>query len=91
MSSAQKDLDLVNKALTVCRERIAKYPNYEILNSIEQQLLYLQSLVDGSESDKSRLPKIILGVYAVREFSETDSEFAELLVDANDLASRLKY
>lgn len=91
MSSTQKDLELVNNAISACRERIAKCPNHEILKSIEQQLLYLQSLLDGSESDKSRLSKIILGVYAIREFSETDRKFAEILMDVNNLSNRLKY
>ncbi|WP_055733303.1 immunity protein Tsi6 family protein [Agarivorans gilvus] len=89
--SVQKDIEVIDEALSECRERIAKCPSYELLNSIEQQLLYLRSLLDGSEIDKSRLSKIILGVYAVREFSETDRFFAELLVDANEIAGRLKY
>lgn len=87
----QRDINLVDKALSECRERMKKNPSYEILNSIEQQLLYLKSLLDGSERDKTRLSKILLGVYAVREFYENDREFAELLVDANDIVSRLKY
>jgi hypothetical protein len=89
--TVQKDLDLIDEVLSECRERMVKNPGYEPLSSIEQQLLYLKSLLEGSESDKSKLSKIILGVYAVREFSETDGDFAELLVDANDIAERLKY
>lgn len=68
-----------------------KNPNFTMLHSIKKQITYVGSIANGSEQDKSKLKDLTLGIYAVREFLDTDREFAELLVNVNDIASRLKY
>lgn len=87
----QQDIGNIKKALDACKVRRAQFPDFTILQSIEQQLLYILALLEGTEINKSRLKEIILGVYAVREFMETDSDFAQLLVEANSIAKQLSY
>ncbi|GLO63236.1 hypothetical protein MACH09_37440 [Vibrio sp. MACH09] len=88
---SSKDISTIEEALSACQKRAKKSPNFSLLISIERQIVYVRAIVEGSEKDKSRLNELTLGVYAVREFFDTDREFAELLVDVNDIANRLKY
>ncbi|MCG9647892.1 immunity protein Tsi6 family protein [Vibrio brasiliensis] len=88
---SSKDISTIEEALSACQKRIKKYPSFSLLLSIERQIVYVRAVVEGSEKDKSRLNELTLGVYAVREFFDTDREFAELLVDVNDIANKLKY
>jgi hypothetical protein len=79
----------IAKALNLARERLKAAPTFDIYQSIVSQLEYLDALLNGSETDRSKLKKIIIGHYGVREFEESDPEFADALTDAQAIASRM--
>ena len=64
-------------------------PDFDIYKSILKQLHYLQMILNGSEPDRSKLEKIILGHFAVREFEESDLEFSEILKKCQNIAFKL--
>lgn len=81
--------ETIKKALKLARERLKVAPNFDIYQSIVSQLEYLEALVDGTETDRSKLNKIIVGHYGVREFEESDPEFADTLTDVQAIASKM--
>jgi hypothetical protein len=81
-------IEKIELALKMARLRKAEYPTLDILPSIIAQLEYMLSVFRG-ESDKSRMKDIILGLYAVREFEESDPEFANALHGANAIADKM--
>lgn len=46
-------------------------------------------MVDGSESDRGKLDKIIIGHFAVREFEKSDPELSNILKKCQKIAFRL--
>lgn len=66
-------------------ERISMAPDFAIFHSILNQLHYLAAVVANRE-DLSKLSKIVVGHYAVREFEETDPEYARALKDCQNIA-----
>lgn len=81
---------IVKSALNGCKVMQGKLPNFPRLQSIEAQLNYLQGLLDGSITDKSKLNSINIGMYAAREFESRDMSFAETLYQVEDVVSYLK-
>ena len=79
----------IAKALGLARERLKAAPTFDIYQSIILQLEYLEALLNGTETDRSKLKKIIVGHYGVREFEESDPEFADALTDAQAIASKM--
>ncbi|OUF39259.1 hypothetical protein AZZ64_001955 [Enterobacter cloacae] len=51
-------------------------------DSIVQQLLFLRDLIEGKEKDKAKLWEMTFGMYAVKEFDNSDELFFERLSDA---------
>jgi len=79
----------IARALDLARQRLKDAPTFDIYQSIVSQLEYLESLQNGTETDRSKLKKIIVGHYGVREFEESDPEFADALTDAQAIASKM--
>jgi hypothetical protein len=79
----------VNNALVLARERYSAAPTFEIFASIVAQLEYMARVLSGNEQDKSRMKTIMLGHYAVREFEESDPEFANALIQVQTIASKM--
>ncbi|MBC7750700.1 MAG: hypothetical protein H7Z73_03135 [Candidatus Saccharibacteria bacterium] len=65
-------VDFVDEALKLCLERKEIYPTVGMFDSIEKQLAYLKAVLISEETDRTRLSKIVVGVYAVREFDDSD-------------------
>jgi len=82
-------VDFVDEALKLCLERKEIYPTVGMFDSIEKQLAYLKAVLIGEETDRTRLSKIVVGVYAVREFDDSDPEFANALMKAHYIAVRM--
>lgn len=85
----QTPRELVQKALGLARNRLSSAPEFEIYKSIVAQLEYLDRVLSGNEKDRSKLKNIIVGHYGVREFEESDPEFADALIDAQSIASKM--
>ena len=58
-------------------------------SSIVTQLEYIRRVLNKDEHDTTLLKKIIVGFYAVREFYESDPEFAQLLIQVHAITDRL--
>lgn len=82
-------VDFVDEALRLCLERKQAFPAVGLFDSIENQLTYLRAVLTGEEPDRSRLSKIIIGIYAVREFDDNDPVFSKALKKAHYIADRM--
>jgi hypothetical protein len=82
-------VDFVDEALRLCLQRKQAYPTVGMFDSIEKQLLYLRDVLTGDEIDRSRLCDINVGMYAVREFDDSDPEFAKALKKTHYIADRM--
>lgn len=82
-------LDYVEKALSLSQKRYAEVrksnpqsPLLQMYDSTVQQLLFLRDLIEGKEKDKAKLWKMTFGMYAAKEFDNSDELFFERLSDA---------
>ncbi|EOV3157812.1 MULTISPECIES: immunity protein Tsi6 family protein [Enterobacter cloacae complex] len=82
-------LDYVEKALSLSQKRYAEVrksnpqsPLLQMYDSAVQQLLFLRDLIEGKEKDKAKLWKMTFGMYASKEFDNSDELFFERLSDA---------
>ncbi|MCK6854265.1 immunity protein Tsi6 family protein [Enterobacter cloacae] len=81
--------DYIDRALRLAQKRYAvingKYPREPILHmydEIVQQLRILKKIVIKNKADKSVLKRMTFGIYAVREFENSDELFFERLTEA---------
>ncbi|MFP2562671.1 immunity protein Tsi6 family protein [Enterobacter ludwigii] len=82
-------LDYVEKTLSLSQKRYAEVrksnpqsPLLQMYDSTVQQLLFLRDLIEGKEKDKAKLWKMTFGMYAAKEFDNSDELFFERLSDA---------
>lgn len=81
--------ETIKQGIYLTEKRLNDIPDYDIYNSVIKQLDYLLSILDGTEQDKSKLDKIIVGHFAVREFEESDPELAKILKQCQNIAFKL--
>jgi hypothetical protein len=89
MSQQISAIETVEAALRMAQTRLSEAPSFSLYRSIVAQLEYLAAVLDGKETDRSRLKKIIIGRYGVMEFETTDPEFADALTAAQLIASNM--
>ena len=82
--------DYIQRAINVVSQRISRNPEYPIYLSCEKQLHYIKSIVDKTETDKSRLKDLTIGMYSAKEFDDTDPELAKVLGEAYYIANQIK-
>lgn len=82
-------LDYVEKARILAQKRYREVkdknpatPLLQMYDSIVQQLIFLEGIIKGQEKDKSQLWKMTFGMYATKEFENSDEIFFERLADA---------
>ncbi|MFZ4255258.1 immunity protein Tsi6 family protein [Enterobacter ludwigii] len=82
-------LDYVEKTLSLSQKRYAEVrksnpqsPLLQMYDSTVQQLLFLRDLIEGKEKDKAKLWKMTFGMFAAKEFDNSDELFFERLSDA---------
>lgn len=87
----------VEKALILAKKRYAEVKNQDphspllqMYDSIVQQLLFLCDLIEGKEKDKAKLWEMTFGMYAVKEFDNSDELFFERLSDAWFIADQIR-
>jgi len=81
--------EVLREAILLVEKRFKDVPSFDIYQSILKQLHYLLSVVNGTETDKSKLDKIIVGHFAVREFEESDPELSKILKKCQNIAFKL--
>lgn len=81
-----KKIELANEVLMLTKERLAIAPDFHTLKSVKTQLDYIfdafQKNNPPTDAEKDR---ITLGILAVREFEDTDPEYAEILTKVSYL------
>lgn len=82
--------ETVEKAKNIIESRMNEAPNFILYQSIGAQIDYVCEIVLGENKDKTRLKDINVGVYAVREFEESDPELAEELMNIQFIADKLE-
>lgn len=85
-----KSDEILREAISLVEKRLKDVPSFDIYQSTLKQLQYLLSVVDGTETDKSKLDKIIVGHFAVREFEESDVELSKILKKCQNIAFKLE-
>ena len=81
---------LIDTALRMVAERLERSNGAGIYQSIAAQLAYVKHIVDtGQQPADEQLDRLLLGVYAAREFETADPAFAEVLFDVEYLFKRL--
>lgn len=81
--------DVLKCAKEIVQRRLKLAPDYFIFQSIDAQLDYMKELIDGNISDRSKLKDINVGLYAIREFEESDPEFAKELKKVQFIADKM--
>lgn len=72
-------VETVKKAKQLISSRLKAAPDFVLFQSIDAQLDYLLSILQGCSSDRSKLKGISVGTYAVHEFEESDPDLAQEL------------
>lgn len=79
---------VLQNAKRLVSTRLTSAPDFTIFQSIDAQLDYVEKVLRDSSADRSRLKDINVGLYAVREFEESDPEFAEELKKVQYIVDR---
>lgn len=81
---------LIQKGLDMVEERLRDSGGERIYDSIKAQLTYMKQTVDAKQKpDPAKVDKLLLGVYAAREFETSDPDFADVLFNVEYLFKRL--
>lgn len=75
----KKAIDYIDEAIEITRLRKSSCPDFPLYSSSLIQLDFIRNVLLGTEKDKSRLHKLTIGVWAAKEFEETDPELAHAL------------
>lgn len=88
--------DYIKKALDLSVKRhqevlTANPPGLQAMYSlIVKQLEYLYNVVNGKETDRKKLWKLTFGVYAAKEFENSDEIFYDRLTSAFYIAEQIR-
>jgi hypothetical protein len=85
-----KNLDVLTRAKQKCADLLAQTPDSFPLQSILEQLSYVESALGDRNADRSKLKDVNVGLYAVREFEARSPPFAELLYEVEDIVEQMK-
>ncbi len=91
MINNYEKIRLVKVAKKMVEDRLSYNPDFNILLSINAQLDYLFDVLSNDSVSKERLEEINMGLYAIREFEETDIEFSKILIEVSHMAYELFY
>lgn len=83
-------LDVIVKAKEKCRSLLALTPQFFPLQTIAEQLLYLEDALRNVSADRTKLKDINVGLFAVREFETRSPEFAEMLYEVEEVVEEMK-
>lgn len=83
-------VEYINKAILLVNNRLAQFPEFEVLLSTQKQLFYVRSILLDRSLDRADLHRLDFGAIAVKEFDETDPELSRALKDAFYVAARTR-
>jgi hypothetical protein len=85
----KKAIDYIDEAIAITRLREASCPAFRLYASTLIQLNFIRNILLGTEKDKSRLHKLTIGVWAAKEFEDTDPELADVLFTAYSIGDQI--
>jgi hypothetical protein len=81
---------LISTGQKMISERVATAPDFEIFQSIKNQLDFIGATVAaGRKPTEKEKESLTIGIYAAREFETSDPDFANVLFDIAYLFNRL--
>ncbi|MFH4355956.1 MAG: immunity protein Tsi6 family protein [Neisseriaceae bacterium] len=95
----EKCLFYVDRALRLAEKRYTEISAIEgpddrelspMYASIRNQLIYLHRVVTGEEKDIYRIDTFTMGIYAIREFEDSDPLFADRIHSASYIANQIR-
>jgi hypothetical protein len=87
----KKAIDYIDEAIAITRLREAACPAFPLYASSLIQLDFIRNILLGTEKDKSRLHKLIIGTWAAKEFESTDPELADALFTAYNIGDQIAH
>jgi hypothetical protein len=79
---------IIDKSFEIFSEKqgqaVSKESEWQPIISVRNQLYYILEALK-KENDRSRLSKINVGIYAVREFENVYDEFANMLYEVEEI------
>jgi len=90
MSISTDSRKMLSDAAALMAQRLAAAPAFDLFESIAAQLAYLEGLADGTNTDRSLLSKVNVGLLAVREFEESDPDLATALKRVQFIADQMR-
>lgn len=82
---------VVSKAKTRCADLLVSSPNFYPLQSVMEQLLYIENALNDRMADRSKLDDVNVGLFAAREFEFRAPDFAEMLYEVEDVVEQMKH
>ena len=79
----------LDEARSLTNERLRLAPTFQIFQSVCVQVEYVYSVATGMNADRSRLRNVMLGLYAIREFDDSDPELSVALKDVQFVADQM--
>jgi hypothetical protein len=80
---------LLDDALRITEQRLTVNPGWQLYESIAAQLRYVGAVVRGERARDDELDdKLLLDLYAAREFETSDPPFSDLLASVHYLYKR---
>ncbi len=64
----ETSIEFIGHAIALIKERTARHPAFPVYAAFLNQLLYMKSVFEDVERDKSRLHKLSIGALAAKEF-----------------------
>lgn len=81
---------VLSQAKKRCSELLVGSPKFFPLQSVMEQLLYIEAALNDKAADRDKLEHINVGLFAVKEFEVRAPEFAELLYQVEDVVELMK-
>jgi hypothetical protein len=76
---------IIARAKERCEAQLLNQPSFFPLQSVLEQIAYIETILHDESADRSKLKSLNIGVFAAREFEVRDIEFAEMLYEVEDV------
>lgn len=81
---------IISNAKARCNELAQQLPNFHPLQSVMEQLSYIEESLRDKSIDREKLKGINVGIFAVREFEARAPDFAQMLYEVEDVVALMK-
>lgn len=82
--------EIVASAISRCAELAEESPNFYPLQSVMDQLRYIECALADKTADRVRLATVNIGLFAAKEFESRAPEFANMLYEVDELVALMR-